>query len=213
MALNNWNTKYGGDLSKLSNNDIQALSKFNQSYGIAQYKNANQVNTANQDMAARGMGQSSIRDNALNDLAGTLAQQYNILHTNYQSALMNDATSRTTLEGSNAAEQTYFNNLAVQNAQSITPSGVTNPSQAGAGSSGGAGSNGGAGADAHTGNAAAARQRSGGAGGWNWGGHVGNGNSPRTGSSSAARERSGGIGAPGIGAPRVGGGIRAARGG
>ena len=128
LALGKWNNTYGSELIKLGNTDTQALAKFTDTYNSDVLKNAQTGDVTNQAMAARGLGQSSIRDNALNDLAATLASQYNILHTNYQTTLMNDATARNTLAGDNATEQTFYNGLAIENAQSIPPA-VQTPAQ------------------------------------------------------------------------------------
>lgn len=121
LALNNWNTRYGDSLAKLNASDQNALATFNLSNSANQLKAATSSNTTNQNMAARGMFQSSIRDTALNDIATTLANQYNVLHTRYQATLLNDATSRGELQGQNAGQQLYYNDLAVQNAQSVPP--------------------------------------------------------------------------------------------
>lgn len=138
MALTNWNTKYGTELAKLSNADINAYAKMGLSQSADETKNVQQVDATNQNMAARGMFQSSIRDGALNDLASTLAQQENLLRANYHTTLLNDQTSRENLAGENVGEQTYYNSLAVGNAQAIPPDttmqGATSPGSAGAAS-------------------------------------------------------------------------------
>lgn len=120
-ALSRWNETYGASMAKLDEADALALTKFNTTYAADTAKNTQEQNMTDQTMAARGLFQSSIRENALNDLAGTLAMQYNTLHTAYQTTLMNDATARGTLQGEDATNQLMYGELGVQNAQGVAP--------------------------------------------------------------------------------------------
>lgn len=121
LALGNWNTTYGEDIANLGLSDSNALTKYNVGMAADTLKNAETVDATNQAEAARGMFQSSIRAGALNDLAATLAQQTNVLQTNYNTSMLKDQSSRVALSGKNSYEQTYYNELGVGNAQSITP--------------------------------------------------------------------------------------------
>jgi hypothetical protein len=120
-ALTSWNTKYANDLATYTQNDTNAWANYNTTNATDILKNAQNQDLTNQSMGARGMFQSSIRDNALNDLAVTLAQQQNILQTTRDATLFRDQTARSTLGGENAAQQSSYNGLAVTNAQGIVP--------------------------------------------------------------------------------------------
>ena len=123
-ALAKWNVTYAGDLANLTNDDTKAMGTYNSGVNTDTFKNSENVDTANQDAAARGMFQSSIRQGALNDLAVTLASQLNVLQTNRDTSLSADQTQRTTLGGEDAATQTEYwgpGGLAVANAQAVPP--------------------------------------------------------------------------------------------
>lgn len=120
-ALAAWNTKFGNDIAQFNQNDTDAWAKYNASYGADQFKNAEQVDTTNQAMGARGIGFSSIRDNALNDLAVTLAQQQTALQTARDAALFKDQAGRDTATAQNTAEQKLYDSYAVGNAQAVPP--------------------------------------------------------------------------------------------
>ncbi|MGZ6570471.1 MAG: hypothetical protein ACXVHB_05920 [Solirubrobacteraceae bacterium] len=120
-ALTAWNTKYAGALADLGQSDTDVWAKFDSSMATDQLKYAQNADMTNQSMAARGMFQSSIRDNALNDLGSTLAQQQNILKTNRDSALFHNQTQRGVLAGQDAAEQANYQGLEVTNAQGVPP--------------------------------------------------------------------------------------------
>lgn len=120
-ALDNWNAQYGGDLLNLNQADTDAWNTFNQSEADLNLKTAQSQQAANENAAARGVFQSSIHDNALNDIAVTSAMQDNILRTNRDSTLSHDTTSRQTLGGENTNNQNYYAGLAITNAQNVPP--------------------------------------------------------------------------------------------
>lgn len=119
--LADWNTKYADDLAQLGQNDTLAQDKYNQGVATDTLANENNTDMANQSMAARGLFQSSIRDNALNDLNVTLAQQKIAMQTARDAALFTDQNQRNTLGAQNTAEQMTYNTDAIANAQAVTP--------------------------------------------------------------------------------------------
>ena len=126
LALNGWNTRYGTELANLQQADVSGLARFTQTISADTLRNTQATDITNQNMAARGLFESSIRDGALNDLATTLATQENLATTNYHAILLHDQTNRNALAGQNAAQQAYYDALAVQNAQNQPPD--VNPS-------------------------------------------------------------------------------------
>jgi len=120
-ALDDWNTRYGNNQLSLNQADKDAAANYATGLQNDELTNAQNVDMTNQNAAARGIFQSSIRDNALNDLATTLAQQENILQTTRDTTLFNDQISRGNATADNAANQAYFSGLAVTNAQGVTP--------------------------------------------------------------------------------------------
>lgn len=145
-ALSKWNTTFGNEIAKYAPGtgtaDEDALAKFTNTWSADQFRNANAQDTTYQSMAARGLGQSSIRQNALNDLAATLTQQYNVLDAAYKTTMQNDALAYDNAQGTNNTTQLMYNSLAIQNAQGVAPNTqgttqttsqfVTNPAQSGA---------------------------------------------------------------------------------
>lgn len=120
-GLSAWNTRYGDEIAQLGENDKLAQDTYTQSLATDTLRNAQNTDMTNQAMAARGMFTSSIRDNALNDLNVTLAQQKLALGTARDATLFTDQNQRNTLGAENTAQQAIYNTDAVTNAQGVTP--------------------------------------------------------------------------------------------
>lgn len=120
-ALSDWNTNFGGDIISLAHSDTQAWSDYDTTTVNNQHTHDVDQEQDNANAAARGVFQSSIRDNALNDLAATLVQQNNIAQTNRDTALFNDQIQRGILTGENTNNENYYNALSVTNAQGVPP--------------------------------------------------------------------------------------------
>ena len=134
-ALDDWNTSYGERLNALKAADATAQAKWTSQTGAENLKFATSEDMTNQAMGARGIFQSSIRMNALNDLAVSHAVAINTINTNRDTAINNDQITRQDLAGQDAANQGYYQGLAVENAQNTPPvtgdnAGVSATSQA-----------------------------------------------------------------------------------
>ena len=124
-SIDDWvNNTYNPGMATLAQNDTTAGATEAQALTNDRVTAQTNTNTTEQDMAARGLEMSSIRDNALNDIAGTQAMNDNIARTNYTTALSNDAIARQALQrtyNEQGPNGWYTNALAVQNAEGVTP--------------------------------------------------------------------------------------------
>lgn len=98
-------------------------STFNTNQSLAQNASTRTLDTsnANQSMAARGLFESSIRDGDLNDIDATITMRNNILNTNLGRVITDANSAIGRLNTDYGITHGQYNQLAVENAQAITP--------------------------------------------------------------------------------------------
>lgn len=127
-ALNDAGLALLNTFAGLQSADTAALGNYNNIIQSNNHGAAVNSDTTNENMSGRGLGFSSIRDGALNDIASTLAQNNNIALTNYQTTLRNDQQARTVAQGeyTNTVNDLY-GNAALNAETNDTNPGATGP--------------------------------------------------------------------------------------
>lgn len=136
-ALTNYDYNYSNTINDL--NRAFGVDTFNTQQSLASAQKTHDVNTetSNENAAARGLFQSSIRASALNDIDATLTTRSNILNTALSNASISTQAKIAQLGSEYAVEHNLYNTYAVQNAAGQTP--AAGATAAGATTSGGAG--------------------------------------------------------------------------
>jgi hypothetical protein len=120
-ALTGFDTNY--NISQGALNQQASDANTNYQTGVTANQKTHDINTdtANWNMAARGLFQSSIRDADLNDINATLTTRNNILRSNLNRTMANIAIAREKLQNSYTTEHNLYNWYSTQNAMNQTP--------------------------------------------------------------------------------------------
>lgn len=116
-----YDTTYGYNVAALNRKLGDATATTNQNLANSQRTHDLGYNTTNQNTAARGLFQSSIRGTDLNDLDTAMTMRNNILNTNLARMNIDTQSQLAKLGTDYATTHNLYNTMAVSNAQGIPP--------------------------------------------------------------------------------------------